>query len=255
MTINRVSTVIEKLEQGIVAIAAKVDIGADIAGRHPGVSALSLQQLLDAFRAYKGDVENLLPATVDSQDSYDRFITIMRRINQYVYPAFLPEGLIPLHALIVVQWLKGYSLSFMIRKSIDYHKEHKKTYKLPVLIRQTMELVEQTARFRAPKYFSAYMDILNLHLRQIGRDDLIDDDIDIGTQLEFGVSSRTLLSLMELGISRMSAVALYEKMARDNLTKEDCLAWVVERNSNFEGMEIPAIILREIREKLLSGNS
>ena len=120
-----------------------------------------------------------------------------------------------------------------------------------MLIRHTMELVEQIARFRAPKYLSAYVDVLNLHLREIGREDLIDHGPDIGTQLEFGVSSLTLLSLMELGLSRMSAVALYEKIARDDLSKEDCLAWVAERESQFEGMDIPAVILREIRARLL----
>jgi hypothetical protein len=143
----------------------------------------------------------------------------------------------------------------MIRKNINYHKDRGRRYKLPVLIRHTMELVEQTARFRAPKYFSAYIDVLNLHLREIGREDLIDHDVDIGTQLEFGVSSLTLLSLMELGLSRMSAVALYEKIARDDLSKEGCLAWVAERGSEFEGMDIPAIILREVREKLLPRSS
>ncbi len=240
-----------RLEKSLSTLAEKIDIGADVVGRHSGVSAVGLQQLLNAFRTYEGDVENLLPAVVDSQDSYDRFVTIMRRINQHLYPAFLPETLIPLHALIVVQWLKGFSLSSMIRKSIEYHKRHDKPYKLPLLIRQTMELVEQTARFKAPKFFSAYVDILNIHLHQIGRDDLIDSDLDIGTQLEFGVSSRTLLSLIELGLSRMSAVTLYEKIARDNLSKDACLAWISEHDMQFEGMDIPAIILREIREKLL----
>lgn len=242
---------IANLDNNLEVIAGLVEIDPIIAGRHPGVSALGLQNLLDAFRNYEGDIENLLPATVDSQDSYDRFVTIMRRINKYLFPAFLPEGLIPLHALIVVQWLKGFSLATMIRKNVDYHKSHGRQYKLPVLIRHTMELVEQIARFRAPKYLSAYMDILKLHLSEIGRSDLIDEDIDIGTQLEFGVSSRTLLSLMELGVSRMSAVALYEKIARDDLSKEDCIAWVSERDTQFEGMDIPAIILREVREKLL----
>lgn len=246
---------VKRLDQSLASIAEKIDIGSDIAARHPGVSALGLQNLLEAFRAYKGDVENLLPAAVDSQDSYDRFVTIMRRINLYLYPAFLPEGLIPLHALIVVRWLKGFSLAAMIRKNIDYHTERNKSYRLPVLIRQTMELVEQIARFRAPKYLSAYMDVLRIHLRAIHRDDLIDDEIDIGIQLEFGVSSRTLLSLMELGLSRMSAVALYESIARDDLTKDDCIAWVTERDSQFEGMGIPAIIVREIRHKLLAGTA
>jgi len=240
-----------KLDERLAALASQIDIGPDIAGRHPGVSAIGMQRLLDAFRAYKGDIENLLPAAVDSQDSYDRFATIMRRINEHLFPAFMPDGLIPLYAHIVFQWLKGFSLAAMIRNNIDYHRRNGRAVNLPVLIRRTMELVEQIARFRAPKYFSAYIDILNVHLRAIGRADLIEHDLDIGTQLEFGISSRTLLSLIELGLSRTSAVALYEKIARDDLSKEDCQAWVAEREAQFEGMDIPRIILREIREKLL----
>lgn len=242
--------VLENLEQSLGQIAEKIEIGIDIVERHPGVSAVGLQQLLKAFRDYEGDVENLLPAAVDSQDSYDRFVTIMRRINSNLYQAFMPEGLIPLHARIVVQWLKGYSLSFMIKSSIDYHKRNNRPYKLAQLIRQTMEVVEQTARFRAPKFFSAYIDVLHMHLKEIGRQELIDDGLDIGTQLEFGVSSRTLLSLMELGLSRMTAVALYEKIALDDLTRDACLNWIFEHEGQFSGMDIPAIIVREIRSKI-----
>lgn len=241
---------IAKIDAQLAALADTIEIGSDIAERHPGVSALGLQSLLNAFRNYQKDVENLIPAPVESQDSYDRFVTIMRRINEHLYPAFMPDSLIPLYVVIVVQWLKGFSLAAMIRKNIEYHQTHGRSFVLPTLIRQTMELVEQVARFRAPKYLSAYMDILHLHLREIGREDLIDDDLDIGTQLEFGVSTRTLLSLMELGLSRMSAVSLYEKIARDDLTKEGCMQWVLERDAQFETMDIPAIIIREIRDKL-----
>lgn len=245
-------TVVSRLDESLAAIAAKIEIEPDLVGRHPGVSALGLQNLLDAFRRYEGDIENLLPAAVDSQDSYDRFVTIMRRINENLFPAFVPQGRLRLHALIVVRWLRGHSLARIIRGNIDYHLEVKRPYKLPVLIRDTMDLVEQIARFRAPKFLSAYVDVLHLHLRETGRLNLIEDELDIGTQLEFGVSSRTLLSLMELGLSRMSAVALYEKISRDDLSQQDCIAWVVERKAQFEGMGIPAIILHEIRAKLMS---
>ena len=142
-------------------------------------------------------------------------------------------------------------MASMIQRNISYHRERDRKYSLPTVIRDTMELVERIARFQAPKYFAAYLDILNLHLREIGRDDLIDHELDIGTQLEFGVSSRTLLSLMELGLSRMSAVTLYERIARDDLTKDGCLAWVRDREAQFEGMDIPMVILREVRAKLL----
>ncbi|HCL3836189.1 DEAD/DEAH box helicase [Pseudomonas aeruginosa] len=241
---------IAKLDQALGALAEQIEIDVDLATRHPGVSAIGLQHLLEAFRAYTGDVENLLPAEVASNDSYDRFITIMGRINENLFPAFTPGARIRLYALIVVKWLKGYSLARIIRDSIEWHKEVGRSFSLPELIRGTMELVEQIARFRAPKYLSAYMDVLHLHLREIGREDLVDDGLDIGTQLEFGVSSTTLLSLMELGLSRMSAVALYEKIARDDLSREECVAWISGRMSQFQAMDIPAVIIREVRERL-----
>lgn len=244
------AAMIERLDQALGLLAAQVEISVELAARHPGVSALGLQRLLEAFRAYAGDVENLLPAEVASNDSYDRFITIMARINKHLFLAFAPDKRIRLYALIIFKWLKGYSLSRIIRDSIEWHQEAAKPFKLPELIRGTMELVEQIARFKAPKYFSAYMDVLHLHFREIGRDDLIEEGLDIGTQLEFGVSSTTLLSLMELGLSRMSSVALYEKIARDDLSRKECLEWISERLSQLQAMDIPAIIIREVRERL-----
>jgi hypothetical protein len=49
----------------------------------------------------------------------------------------------------------------------------------------------------------------------------------------------------------MSAVALYEKIARDDLDKDGCDAWVREHDTQFAGMDIPELILREVRAKLL----
>jgi superfamily II DNA/RNA helicase len=241
---------IAKLDHALQTLAQQIEISVDLAARHPGVSAIGLQHLLEAFRAYPNDVENLLPAEVASNDSYDRFVTIMGRVNEHMFLAFTPGARIKLHALIVLKWLKGYSLARIIRDSIDWHQEVGRSFRLSELIRDTMALVEQIARFKAPKYLSAYMDVLHLHLRQIDREDLIDDGLDIGMQLEFGVSSTTLLSLMELGLSRMSAVALYEKIAHDDLSKEECIDWIGERFGQFQAMNIPALIIREVRERI-----
>ena len=236
---------LQRLDKSLESISTLISITQEILNRHPGVSAVGLQRLLDVFRKYEGNVENLLLAPSESVDAYDRYVTVMRRINENLYPVFLPDGLIPLHALIVVEWLRGFSLSTIIKRRIEYHQRNNKTFKLPVLIRDTMAMVEETARFKAPKYISAYVDVLKLFLTEIGRDDLIDEDFDIGVALEFGVSSTTLLSLMELGLSRMSAVALYEKIARDDLDRNGCLSWIKEHGPNFAGMDLPNLIVRE----------
>ena len=240
--------VIEKLDKSLEVASRKISITQDMLIRHPGVSAIGMQRLLDVFRAYEGNIENLLLAPSESVDAYDRYVTVMRRINNNVYPVFLPDGRVPLHSLIVIEWLKGFSLSTIIRRRIEYNQRNNRSYKLPELIRDTMKLVEETARFKAPKYISAYVDVLKFFLIESGRDDLIDEDFDIGIALEFGVSSITLLSLLELGMSRMSAVALYEKIASDNLDREGCLAWINEHGPNFVGMDLPNLIMREALE-------
>lgn len=239
---------IERLDNSLKTISELISITQEVLIRHPGVSAVGLQNLLEVFRAYDGNVENLLLAPSESVDAYDRYVTVMKRINENIYPVFLPDGLIPLHALIVVEWMRGLSLSTIIRRRIEYHRRHGRSFRLPVLIRDTMSIVEETARFKAPKYISAYVDVLKLYLSEIGRDDLIDEDFDIGVALEFGVSSTTLLSLLELGLSRMSAVALYEKIARDDLDRVGCQSWIKEHAPNFSGMDLPSLIIRETLE-------
>ena len=236
---------LKKLDKSLAGIADLISISPDVLIRHPGVSAVGLQRLLNVFRGYGGNLENLLLAPSESVDSYDRYVTVMRKINENIYPVFLPDGLVPLHALIVVEWLKGLSLSAIIRRRIEYHQRNNRSFRLPVLIRDTMNIVEETARFKAPKYISAYVDVLRMFLIEVGREDLIDEDFDIGVALEFGVSSTTLLSLMELGLSRMSAVALYEKIARDDLDREGCLSWIASYGPNFVGMDLPNLIVRE----------
>lgn len=239
------------INEQLRSISEGIEVPSEIVGRHPGVSAVGLQRLLEFFRGHEGDVEELLPAPAESSDAYSRFGEVMERINRYVFPVFLPETLIPLHSLIVLEWLRGYSLATIIRKRTEYHERRHQHYNIAKVIRDTMELIEQTARFRAPKYISAYLDVMKLHLRQIDREDLIEDDIDIGVALELGVSTRTLLSLMEIGLSRISAVALYEKIARDDFDREDCVRWVKERVDDLEALELPRLVLREIRKRIL----
>ncbi len=247
------SQTVHEINEELRIVAEGVEVPVDIVVKYPGVNAVGLQRLLEAFRRYEGDIEEMLPASVESTDAYDRFAEIMKQINHHIFPAFLPPKGIPLFALIVWQWLRGYSLATIIRRRTDYHERHGQSYDIAKVIRETMELIEQIARFRVPKYFSAYIGIARLYLTEIGRTELIDDDIDIGIALDLGVSNKTLLSLMELGLSRISAVALYEKIALDNMSPEECVRWVIEREDDLDALELPRLVVREIRRVMLTG--
>ncbi|SCB37881.1 DEAD/DEAH box helicase [Rhizobium hainanense] len=243
---------LSRLEASLAVVTDGLSVGAEIGARNPGVSLIGLQSLLNYFRGYAGQLEDLLPAPSESDDSYQRFSNMMERINDHVLTVFLPKTLIPLHALTVLQWLKGFSLPTIIRRRIEYLQRRDGEVDTAAVIRGTLEMIETTARFLAPRYFSAYVDVLNQHLRAVNREDLIDADLEIGVALEFGVTAITLRSLMELGMSRIGAVALYEVIAEDSLDEAACIQWVVDRREQLDGMGLPSIVVREVRERVLT---
>ena len=242
---------LNELEATVRAVTETIDLPAEIAIRNPGVSVLGLQRLHAYFTQFTGTPEDLLPLLPGADDAYDRFSRVMEAINTRVFPAFQPPGLIPLHALIVAEWLKGFSLPTIIRKRIEYHERRGRTVDLPKLIRETLELIETTARYLAPKYFSAYVDVLNHFLLSRDRKDLISTDLDIGVALELGISSVTLRSLMDLGMSRMSAVLMYEKIALDRLTEEEVMDWAVQYRDQLDSLGVPAAAMREFKQEVL----
>jgi hypothetical protein len=235
---------VEQIDARLTALLAAVDVPTDIIVRNPGVSAIALQSLLNYFRRRTKPVDDLLPGSPDSDDAYQRLIAIFRRINDHLTFAFGPTGRIPLFALVTLEWMRGLPLGQIIGRRITYMEEHNRVYELQALIRDTMKDVEETARFKAPKYLSAYLDVLRFHLERIGRLDLFPTNLRFDLYLEFGVATRTLLSLIGIGLSRASAVALNEFLADDQLTEEQLLRQL--GTGQWRLYDMPGAIKREI---------
>jgi len=231
-------------------LAERIEIPAETASRHPGVSACGMQKLLEHFRSRKGRPEELPPSAPESDDAWQRLIMIFHRINRTMYPAFWPTMRVPIHALVTLEWMRGHSLPSIIQKRVQYQYDKGRPVRLPALIRETMQHVEETARFAAPKFLSCYLDIARIYMKEIGRSDLYPHHLEFDIYLEFGVSTKTLISLLGLGLSRTSAVALYEYMARDDLDADECRAWA--REYGLAGLDLPPAILREAQRRLLS---
>lgn len=66
--------------------------------------------------------------------------------------------------------------------------------------------------------------------------------------LELGVSRMTEVSLMGLGLSRTSAVALSQVVIPDDLTPEQALAWLHEQV--VEQLPVPVLVRSGIAEVL-----
>lgn len=111
-----------------------------------------------------------------------------------------------------------------------------------------MRDVEEVARFKAPKYLSAYMDVLRFYLRETGREDLISEQLNYDLYLEFGVATNTLLSMIGLGLSRTSAVEINDWLGNDELDETAVLERL--RSRRWQALAIPNLVKREIAELL-----
>ncbi|MEJ2489887.1 MAG: hypothetical protein P8Y50_08950, partial [Sulfurovaceae bacterium] len=158
------------------------------------------------------------------------------------------DGLAYHHATLIVRWIRGYKLSYIISKSIKYWKTHKPSKKRDSIIREVMKNIEEFARFKFAKYSSCYMDILQLVLKEKNQEHLLDDIPDLTMWLEFGVSEKTQLSFIELGLSRNTAILLSEFSPRSDMSRNECKDWMKEQD--LESFELSIILIDEIQKKL-----
>jgi hypothetical protein len=240
----------KRIEVAIVEATDSSDIGGDLVARHAGISPAAMQRLLERFRTYESPDELVL-ALPESEDAVDTYVRALGRSHQELGADFgFPARQFAL-ALLITNWMRGFPLARLIANRIKYLHDHDRQVKLPNEIRDVMRDVEQVARFQAPKYLACYTDVLALHLRQLGLK--VSHELpDIAMMLELGVSRVTEVSLMAIGLSRTSAVALSEFIVADDLGREEVTAWVAEHRSVREGL--PALVRREI-ENVLGGRA
>jgi hypothetical protein len=127
------------------------------------------------------------------------------------------------HALVALWWMQGRSLPRIVQNQLqrNKHNDHRK------VIRETLSLVEDHIRFRAVRVFTTYNSLLSLAYDREGIAGGSAGIPAIPLFLELGASNRTMISFMELGLTRATAATLSEDHARNrNMARPDALKWI-----------------------------
>lgn len=231
--------------EGLVKEAlASVEVPTEIMARHAGISPLSMQRLLEYFRAKESQAELVL-ATPESDDAVESYVAAIGRSATYLGANFGWQGRQWSLAMLVTNWMRGHPLARLISSRIAYY-EKKEAVNVAAMIRSVMDDVEQVARFEAPKYLACYLDVLKFHFQQSGLLETAVEMPDLTMMLELGVSRDTELSLMGLGLSRTSAIALSSFIVADDLGREAATSWLLERN--IQELDLPVLVKEEITE-------
>lgn len=227
-------------------IKSKIRVPDGIIIRNPGISPIAQQNLLEYFENYPNDVEELIPDLPESDDAVDNsYLSIIQTINRLLSGD--PEILAYYQAILIVNWMKGYPLYLLIDNSFKYW-QRTAPRKLDNVIRDTMKDVEEFARFKFAKFSSCYIDILRFYLTSNGKNDLVEKIPQLHIWLEFGVSQQTQISLINIGLSRNTAITLSESIANDNLNRQECLNWL--KSNDITTLGLSPIMINEIQRSI-----
>lgn len=235
---------IARIDSATAAALDAFPVRADVVARNPGISPLAMAKLLQLFRERSGDLRDLIPTTPEDETALDNYIGVFTRIGQTLTSLFSNRGRTFALTLLILHWMRGWPLPRLIDGQLKYQETHNISRNVPATIRKVMEEVETVARFAAPKYLGCYVDVLRQHLEEKQQAELIGKMEDFQILLEYGVSSITEMSLLALGLSRTSAVLVFELMIKSDLDEGGCLAWFAENDP--EDLDLPAAVRREI---------
>jgi len=228
-------------------IGQSIEIPNQIIFRNPGISPIAQQELLDYFETKINELEDLIPVYPEDVNSYEEYIKLIGRIGKTL--AAFPPILNASRAILLINWMSGKPLSYLISSSYNSYRKKQPNISIDKVCRDTMEEVENFARFRFAKESSCYIDILKYFLKSINRADLIERIPDLNLWLEFGVSQTTQLSLLSLGLSRNTVIALTEFITNTTLSKLESLEWL--KNADLNKLDLSPIMIQDIEKVLV----
>ncbi|MER9002100.1 hypothetical protein NKI15_00475 [Mesorhizobium sp. M0862] len=238
-----------RLTAALSTARAKVSLPWSVLALSPTVSALRQQRLADYLHAEitGGGIERLeqlIPRNPRDGDSYKVLSDIYRTCHQQIWTLTAPK----LHmrmAAISLSWMRGDPLPEIIEEN------HRRIGgNLSSNIRTTLNDIEQEVRFKYLRLIICYIAILSHVLRQTNNDAYLKGISSLPSYMEMGASDQTMISFINIGLSRLTARTLTDELIDKNMGLAEVLTWL--RAQNLDDIVTSEIIRSDIRRALLN---
>lgn len=241
---------LSELKKLVAARAAEeIQLPDALISVNPWVSPRSQARLLKYLEAkLAGDdgVNELMPPHPQAPDAYDRLAAYIRRSQRELQGRRDQSFLF--FANLALSWMRGRSIPELIEGIAEYKRGQGEDVHYPKLIRKTLENIERDLRFRLVRLSSCYNSVFKFCL--LGRN-LVEEAARVPAiplYLEMGASSETMLSFMDLGLSRITANLLLSSASDQFMDSVRAKEWLRMRPAVVQ--RLPAACMREVTELL-----
>ncbi|HGM6067628.1 TPA: DEAD/DEAH box helicase [Stenotrophomonas maltophilia] len=215
----------------------------------------------------KSEFSKLIPVNPAS-DAYTVYNSIIRRMYKHLGGMTLSgeegkkaRGFVNHVTVTALSWMRGDPLTKLVRDAVKYRVSAAKQGPrlkpeqavVDAAIREMFTLIEQTIRFKLVQWAKAYVDLLKFALEAEGRPEMVAQVYDFSLSLELGVSTKTGRSLVEFGLSRITASAIAALITDSSLPPDKVKAWITAQPPEMLS-KLSGLILAELRAKELLGN-
>lgn len=215
----------------------------------------------------KGEFSKLMPVNPAS-DAYTVYNSIIRRMYKHLGGMTLSgeegkkaRGFVNHVTVTALSWMRGDPLTKLVRDAVKYRVSVAKQVPrlkpeqavVDAAIREMFTLIEQTIRFKLVQWAKAYVDLLKFALEAEGRPEMVAQVYDFSLALELGVSTKTGRSLVEFGLSRITASAIAALITDSSLPPDKVKAWIGAQPPEMLS-KLSGLILAELRAKELLGS-
>jgi hypothetical protein len=239
----------QELNDSFSRIRTTISLPDFLIRRNPGISPIAQQELFDYFKTKMDEIDELIPVYPEDVNAYEEYIKLVARIGKTL--SYYPPALTASRAVLLINWMSGKPLSYIISTSYAYYQrsdKYRSKKTLPIVIRECMDNVENFARFRFAKDSSCYIDVLRYFLRENERSDLLSRIPELNLWLEFGVSQKTHLSLLSLGLTRSTVTEISQYIPASQMNKEEAINWL--RAFDYNAIELSPIMIEDIKKAL-----
>lgn len=239
----------EDMKVAVQVAMAPVILPYEVIKKSRLVSPVRQQALFEYFlsKIDRNEIDDLIPLhpLTDFNEGRVRLMKIFYRIDRHIRARKSHSA--KYYSGLAMRWMRGDSLKNLIDAAVAFkvEKKNKDPEKINygTIIRNLMTEVETELRFQYVRYTTCYLEVLRyaFNVRCIDR---AEEMPNLPLHLELGAASATMISCLELGMSRIAAQEASEAMGNSRATTEVVRKWLTRVPINGS---LSPLVIREIK--------
>ncbi len=245
---------INKIISEISLVSEKISVPLEVTEKNPNISVYRQQDMLNYLlsRIEKKGPEYVIPPhpLIKYASIKNDYLRLFKRLHTYFEKMPGRNRSHVYYSNLALLWMRGRSYAELLKDRIAHQKntrvrgEPNANTEARILFRE----IENNLRFRYVKYTRCYSDILFHALELTDNQSYIGSIPPIYLFLELGACSKTMISLIGIGITRTGASILAEFAPRTDMERDDTTKWLRATNLTTKGL--PITIIKEIEDVL-----